>query len=218
MATNEQQPLLDPERQSTRESERPSFRERLAVFLESSLFHKIVITLIIIDTACVLADLAYTLLTPGCNTPGPEAPAWLEVLSIVSITISSFFLVEIPLTLFTLGPKHYDPLGDTPHAALHLFDALIIIATFVLEVILKGRERELASLLIVLRLWRLIKLVGGVAVGAGEIGEGDAKELAESRKQVDALRRQLSIMNQENAQLRARLHSAGLSVTAFGTE
>lgn len=53
--------------------------------------------------------------------------------------------------------------------------------------------------------------LSGVAVGAGEIGEGEAKELVETRKQVDALRRQLSIMNQENAQLRARLHSAGLS-------
>ena len=47
------------------------------------------------------------------------------------------------------------------HAGLHLFDSLIIVTTFVLEVILKGRERELAGLLIVLRLWRLVKLVGG---------------------------------------------------------
>lgn len=54
-------------------------------------------------------------------------------------------------------------MSDTPHAVLHVFDAAIIITTFVLEIVLKGKERELGSLLIILRLWRLIKLVGGRA-------------------------------------------------------
>lgn len=42
---------------------------------------------------------------------------------------------------------------------LHLFDAIVIILTITLEVILKGKERELAGLLVVLRLWRIVKLV-----------------------------------------------------------
>ena len=45
---------------------------------------------------------------------------------------------------------------------MHFFDAVVIITTFVLEVVLRGRERELAGLLIVLRLWRLVKLVQGM--------------------------------------------------------
>lgn len=43
----------------------------------------------------------------------------------------------------------------------HLFDAFVIITSFIMDVVLRGRERELAGLLILLRLWRLIKLVGG---------------------------------------------------------
>lgn len=43
----------------------------------------------------------------------------------------------------------------------HGTQAFIIITTFVLEVVLKGKEQELAGLLIILRLWRLVKLVGG---------------------------------------------------------
>ncbi|KAF9264787.1 hypothetical protein L218DRAFT_1076238 [Marasmius fiardii PR-910] len=215
---DEQQPLLDSEAQSTRDSSRISLRERLATLLESGPFHKTVIALIIVDTACVLADLAYTLLTPGCASPGSNGPAWLEALSAVSLTISGFFLVEIPLTLYTFGLKHYDPFGDIPHATLHLFDAFIILTTFVLEVVLKGRERELASLLIVLRLWRLIKLIGGVAVGAGEIGEGDAKELAETQRHLSDMRSQLIVLKEENQRLRARLEFAGLSVDNSGSE
>ena len=60
-----------------------------------------------------------------------------------------------------MGAKNYDPFGPVPHAVLHFFDAIVIVTTFVLEVVLRGRERELASLLIILRLWRLVKLVGG---------------------------------------------------------
>ena len=51
-----------------------------------------------------------------------------------------------------------------PYAALHLFDAVVVLATFVLEVVLRGRERELAGLLVLLRLWRLVKLVGGASL------------------------------------------------------
>lgn len=79
----------------------------------------------------------------------------------MSITITTLFLVEIPLSLWALGPDFYNPYGRVPHASLHLFDAVIILTTFVLEVVLRGKERELAGLLVVLRLWRLMKLVGG---------------------------------------------------------
>jgi len=43
----------------------------------------------------------------------------------------------------------------------HFFDAFVIITSFIMDVVLRGRERELAGLLVLLRLWRLIKLVGG---------------------------------------------------------
>lgn len=106
-------------------------------------------------------DLAYTLLTPGCEPIGDSTPGWLEVLSLISTVITTLFLIEIPLTLWSLGFEFYNPYGPIPHASLHVFDALIIVTTFVLEVVLKGKERELAGLLIILRLWRLLKLVGG---------------------------------------------------------
>jgi len=116
----------------------------------------------IIDATCVLVDLGYTLLTSDCDTAGAvKAPSWLEVLALISTIITTLFLVEIPLTLWSLGFEFYSPRGRFPHATLHIFDAVIIVTTFVLEVVLRGRERELAGLLIILRLWRLLKLVGG---------------------------------------------------------
>jgi len=104
-------------------------------------------------------------LSSDCGTAGtPGAPAWLEVLSLISTIITTLFLIEIPLSLWALGSEFYNPYGRVTHASLHLFDAVVIVTTFVLEVILRGKERELAGLLVVLRLWRLLKLVGGESV------------------------------------------------------
>ncbi|ESK96853.1 hypothetical protein Moror_6431, partial [Moniliophthora roreri MCA 2997] len=210
----ERQPLLDPENHyedMNDEGKRPSYQERVAEILESSPLHKTVIALTTIDVACVLADLAYTVLSPGCTPAGPEAPLWLDVLAHISLAITAFFLIEIPLALYAFGIQYYNPFGDIPHAVLHAFDAIIILTTFILEVILRGRERELASLLIVLRLWRLVKLVGGIAVGAGELGEEDAKDLANVQKELENVKNRLDASQRENQRLRERLNAAGLS-------
>lgn len=117
---------------------------------------------ILLDSACVLADLGYTVLSDTCTpVEGDEAPLWLNILAHVSLAITTLFLVEIPVTVWALGFQFFNPVGEVTHATLHLFDAVVILTTFVLEIVLRGKERELASLLIVLRLWRLVKLVGG---------------------------------------------------------
>ncbi|KAF7338379.1 hypothetical protein MVEN_02063600 [Mycena venus] len=199
---SESEPLLPSSVQQNAPTS--SRRARTAEFLETPFLHKFVIFLIAIDASCVLADLGYAFLHENCTPPaGPGAPVWLSVLSHISLGITSVFLIEIPITLWAVGPRFYNPYGGVPHAALHLFDAFIIVMTFVLEVVLKGREQELAGLLIILRLWRLVKLVGGVSVGVGEIGEQDAIRAAEAEEQVEALKK-------ENAELRARLEAAGL--------
>ncbi|KAG7452610.1 uncharacterized protein BT62DRAFT_1070361 [Guyanagaster necrorhizus] len=195
----EQQPLLQAKETLD------SWRSKLGQVLEAQLFHKAVITLITIDAACVLVDLGYTLLSTNCTPAGPEGPHWLEVLAHISLVITTFFLVEIPLALWAFGFQYYNPFGQVTHASLHLFDAAIIIITFVLEITLKGKEKELGALLIVLRLWRLVKLVGGITVGAGEISEEHDQDLLDTRQQLKSLKSELEIARRENKDLRARL-------------
>ncbi|TBU35827.1 hypothetical protein BD311DRAFT_772879 [Dichomitus squalens] len=175
-------------------------------FLESYFLHYTVIALVLVDSACVLADLAYTFLSSDC-TPieGPETPLWLNILAEISLAITTVFLVEIPVTIWAQGIQKFNPFGGVPHAALHFFDAVVILTTFVLEVVLRGRERELASLLIILRLWRLVKLVQGIAVSAGELDEEQAKVLAETREALKRATASLQSARNENQQLRARL-------------
>ncbi|OJA14876.1 hypothetical protein AZE42_00804 [Rhizopogon vesiculosus] len=206
----EQQPLLaypyleDHTRRGQPKSTLAVWRENVARVLESPTFHTFVIALIVIDASCVLADLGYTVLSDQC-TPSDEGPAWLEVLANISLTITTLFLIEIPITLWAHGIRFYIPFSGVTHAALHLFDAAIIITTFVLEFVLKGRQRELAGLLIALRLWRLVKLVGGIAVGAAELEEQTADDLEETKRQLEGTTAALAKAREENRKLRGRV-------------
>lgn len=106
----------------------------------------------------VVIDLAYSLTHTTC---GHEAAKWVEALAEVSFGITSLFLGETLLTIWAVGLRHVNPFGPLPHASLHLFDACVVISTFILEIVLHGNDRELAGLLVFLRLWRIVKLVGG---------------------------------------------------------
>ncbi|EJD05839.1 uncharacterized protein FOMMEDRAFT_166161 [Fomitiporia mediterranea MF3/22] len=144
---------------------------------------------------------------------GEGEPIWLTVLAHISLAITTLFLLEIPLTLWCFGLNYYNPLPKeegreretNPYASLHLFDALVILTTFILEVVLRGREAELAGLLVLLRLWRIVKLVGGLAVGAGELQEELSNELAETQQFLHSSRLRTQELENENTQLRARL-------------
>jgi len=182
------------------------WKSKTAEALESPPLHYTVIALVVVDSACVLADLGYTVLSSDCEPPeGPDAPVWLNVLSYISLVITLLFVIELPVTLWALGPKFYNPFGEVLHGGLHLFDAVIILTTFVLEVILRGKERELASLLIILRLWRLVKLVGGIAVGAGDIQEESAKMLKDTRDELEEVTKTIEQLRTENTGLRERI-------------
>lgn len=97
------------------------------------------------------------------------------------------------------------PFSNVPHASFHLFDAVVVVTTVILEYILKGKERELAGLLITLRMWRLVKLVGGIAVGAGEVEEEVLEELDETKRKLEGTSAALAKAREENRKLRARV-------------
>jgi len=207
MSTEDRQPLL-PQRAEGETPESVSRKERVAQALESNKFHKLVLTLITIDAICVLADLSYTFLLDDCS-PLEEEPRWLTVLAYISLVITSIFLIEIPLAIYAFGSKFYNPFAKgeerTVHSGLHLLDAVVILVTFIIEVFLKGRERELASLLILFRLWRLIKLISGVAVGVGETSEEDARRVYELQATLREKEAQLEELKNENKSLKEQL-------------
>ena len=77
---------------------------------------------------------------------------------------------------------------------------MVIIAAFVLDVLLHGVLEEAASLIVILRLWRVFKIIEELGVGAQEQVEGLEDTIQE-------LKGQTVLMNQEIAHLKQRLNN-----------
>lgn len=79
------------------------------------------------------------------------------------------------------------------HSWFHCFDALVITAAFVLDVVLRGVREEAASLIVVLRLWRVFKIIEELSVGAQEqVEELQVKieDLEKGKRELEAKIRQ----------------------------
>ncbi|KAF9357962.1 hypothetical protein BGX26_002754 [Mortierella sp. AD094] len=138
-------------------------RHEVGKAIESKRAHVIILALTTIDVLLVISQIAATLLGLEDHKGAEET---LEIIAHISLAIVTFFVVEVLLKVFAFGPSYF--WTGNPHGLLHLADALIIIISFLLEITLKGAEQELGSLLIIFRLWRLIKLTGTVAIETTE--------------------------------------------------
>lgn len=104
----------------------------------------------------------------------------------LSLAILSTFMAEILLKLFAFGPQYF--WKNTRHGVLHLLDAIIIVTSFLMEIFLRGTAEELTSLLIIFRLWRVVKLTGTVAI---EVSEQDDAHVEALEARIRSLEREL---------------------------
>lgn len=170
-------------------------RHEVGEMLESKQAHVVILSLTILDVLLVIAQIAATLLELDDSKEHEQV---LELFAHASLAIVTIFLLEIFLKIFAFGLKYF--WKNTPFGLLHLADALIIIISFLLEVFLKGAEQELGSLLIIFRLWRIVKLTGTVTIKTAEQSQSLVSELQE---RVEELEQQLREVEGENRRLRA---------------
>lgn len=76
----------------------------------------------------------------------------------------------------------------------HCFDAAVILAGFIVDVCLKGVLEEAGSIIVILRLWRVFKIIEELSAGAEE--------------QMDSLSVRIEQLEKENEELRKELRTA----------
>ncbi|KAF9282271.1 hypothetical protein BKA57DRAFT_441970 [Linnemannia elongata] len=177
------------------EEDTSSFRHQIGEILESKKAHALILILTAIDVALVILQIAASLLHYDDTK---EAQWFLELLAHTSLAIVSIFVLEIILKVYAFGLGYF--WTGNPHGVLHLLDALIIIISFLLEVFLKGAEQELGALLIIFRLWRLVKLTGTVAI---ETVEHNQATVAALEQRIKVLENELKESQSEVQRLRA---------------
>jgi voltage-gated hydrogen channel 1 len=159
-------------------------RRKMQRFLTSKTGHSIVLVLVILDVSCIFADFIINIFT--CKTRGPDddADRALTVLGYVSLAFSCLFMLELIASVWAFGLSYFK-------SKFHIFDALVIVASFVIDVLLQGSLEEAASMIVVLRLWRVVKIVEELSVGAEEQVEHMDARIRELEKENSELREEL---------------------------
>ena len=130
----------------------PTCRDKLSHILNTNKFQIIVVSLVILDCLLVITELLIDLRVFQFHDTSPVP----KVIHYISIGIVSLFLIEIALKVFCLRLEFFK-------AKLDVFDAVVVIVAFALNIAFANNEGLQASvgLVIALRLWRITKILNG---------------------------------------------------------
>ena len=126
---------------------------RLQHVISTNKFQIAIVCLVIFDCLLVITELLMDLHVFKMHHASPVA----EILHYMSIGILSLFIIEITLKIYVMRQEFFKH-------RMEVFDAIIVIVTFALDVALAKEEGLLSAigLLIVLRLWRITSIVNGM--------------------------------------------------------
>ncbi|MCJ1484699.1 hypothetical protein MMC06_004872 [Schaereria dolodes] len=208
MDANEAQPLLADDRQAAHDAEHDHIhehivwlspagessylhttRKQIQRFLTSKTGHYAVLLLVSLDVSCIFADFLISLFLceSSCGKEEAAGKDFKEaqiILGVVSLLFSCLFMVELLASIWAFGLPYFK-------SKFHCFDAFVIVAGFIVDVCLKGVLEEIGSIVVVLRLWRVFKIIEEFSAGAQE--------------QMDTLTEKIEKLKMENTELKKEL-------------
>ncbi|KAM7417064.1 hypothetical protein PAMA_016937 [Pampus argenteus] len=185
--------------------EKLSFRETLQRLYHSDRFQVLVVCLVILDALFVLAELLIDLSVIKLEH-GHLAP---EVFHYLSLALLTFFMVELAGKLFAYRLEFFQH-------KFEVFDGVIVVLSFVLDVVFIFHEDAFdgMGLLILLRLWRVARIINGILVSVKTRAHQQIHKLKESYdhlvKRVTELQERSDKLEQENQKLQALLKKNGI--------
>ncbi|XP_015670934.1 voltage-gated hydrogen channel 1 [Protobothrops mucrosquamatus] len=161
---------------------RPTFRDVMKKLFHSHKFQILVVCLVILDAVLVLGEL---LLDLKIIHPDKEEIA-PKVLHYLSLSILSLFLVEVSFKLFTYRLEFF-------HHKFEVLDALVVVVSFILDIVVLFQEHqfEALGLLILLRLWRVARIINGIILSVKTRSEQQISKLKQANVQLSAKVQQL---------------------------
>ncbi|KAM7050834.1 voltage-gated hydrogen channel 1 isoform 1-T2 [Molossus nigricans] len=131
------------------------FRATLRKLFSSHRFQVIIICLVVLDSLLVLAELLLDLRIIKSDQNNYAT----QVFHYMSIVILTFFMVEIFLKIFVFRLEFF-------HHKFEILDSIVVVVSFVIDVVFLLREHEFEALglLILLRLWRVARIINGIII------------------------------------------------------
>uniref|UniRef100_A0A8C6SQT3 Voltage-gated hydrogen channel 1 n=1 Tax=Neogobius melanostomus TaxID=47308 RepID=A0A8C6SQT3_9GOBI len=184
-----------------------SFRDSLKRLYSSERFQVAVVCLVILDAIFVLAELLIDLSIIKLEH-GHTAP---EVFHYLSLALLTFFVVELFGKLFAFRLEFF-------YHKFEVFDGVVVIVSFVLDLVFLFREDafDAMGLLILLRLWRVARIINGVLVSVKSRADQKLHKLKESYdhlvQRVTELQARTDKLEQENHKLQDLLKKHNIDV------
>ncbi|KAJ7309811.1 hypothetical protein JRQ81_007881 [Phrynocephalus forsythii] len=129
-----------------------TFRDMLKKLFQTHKFQILIVCLVILDAVLVLGELLFELkiIHPDKDEIAPK------VFHYLSLSILTLFLVEVSFKVYTYRLEFF-------HHKFEVLDAIVVIISFVLDIVVLFREHEFEALglLILLRLWRVARIING---------------------------------------------------------
>lgn len=184
-----------------------TFRDSFKRLYSSERFQVLVVCLVILDAIFVLAELLIDLAVIKLEH-GHIAP---EVFHYLSLAVLTFFMLELAGKMFAYRLEFF----------LHkfeVFDGFVVIVSFILDIVFIFHEDAFdgIGLLILLRLWRVARIINGILVSVKTRADQKVHKLKESYdhlvQRVTELQERSDKLAQENDNLKALLKKHGIDV------
>jgi hypothetical protein len=159
-------------------------KQRIARFLASKPGHYCILALVSLDIASIFAALIVRLLACEARIPPKPGLRAEHALDIVGLCFGCLFVVELGVRVWAFGWVYF-------RSWFNCLDAVVIVLGIAVGALLEGVWREIASLVVVLRLLRLFKFVEEVGAGAEERMEGLREQIAFLFRENESLREEL---------------------------
>ncbi|EFN54197.1 hypothetical protein CHLNCDRAFT_135664 [Chlorella variabilis] len=177
--------------------------------LESQAMHYAVISLTLLDLSVVVTELILSSIFISHESIPHAVHVAEEALSWTSITILCCFCVELLAKLAVFGYTYFT------RSKWHLFDAVVVVSSLVLELSLHNVAREVASLLIFFRLWRLLRVMHSVAEAMELNHEG---EVERHHRLVHGLQKDLALEHRRVRQLEREVEALSTAAAGAGVD
>ncbi len=196
------------------EYRRAPWRKNLAKTLESTKAHVFIVSLLLVDLIATAVDILKTIHNKShdlnscvalveecaCVEHFQRSEEW-EITYWIGITILVILLLNVFGLLVSFGISFFFHPG-------YILDFVVVATALLLEVLL---DAETAGLLVVLSIWRIVRVAHGIFEVTDEAWEEDIHKLQEQIQQVQSLRQKdLDLMQEKDRRI------AELEAKVFG--
>jgi hypothetical protein len=125
--------------------------------MHSSYFHMFIVLLIILDSIFIAVELLLT--AENCEGKDETLNFVTDIFKYLGLSILSIFMIELLFKIIFLNK-------DIIKSKLEIFDAIVVVVSFVLELVFLGKKdlETIGAIISLFRFWRIIRIVNGICL------------------------------------------------------